>query len=323
MAIINRSLLPQRARCQMAATASLLFSPSFPIQYPRIPRNPNGLASLLSPKPLRGTRLRARTIAIVSALVEPSSSKPLDDDPPLLPLLQDLSESFVLPPDFLAKLPGDLRLDLNDAAFDLANGSVIDECGREVGEMLLNLSKAWEQADTSTSNSIARQLPSLEGYLSGNAKSAFGRRLVSAGRRFEAMGMYGQGALQKIAKVMIKTGNLLSQSPITKTDKKPKNESRVFKFGELQVEVTPENAYIGAGIGLVFGVLSWQLGQGVQSIPESSMQYANDNALLLAKSLRGALLVLFFSSAILSAFASVGLVLLGRKLSSKSRSKDP
>lgn len=45
------------------------------------------------------------------------------------------------------------------------------QCGREVGEMLLNLSKAWEQADTSTSNSIARQLPSLEGYLSGNAKS--------------------------------------------------------------------------------------------------------------------------------------------------------
>lgn len=70
-------------------------------------------------------------------------------------------------------------------------------------------------------------------------------------------------------------------------------------------------------------VLSWQLGQGVQSIPESSMQYANDNALLLAKSLRGALLVLFFSSGILSAFASVGLVLLGRELSSKSKSKDP
>lgn len=185
--------------------------------------------------------------------MEPSSSKPLDDDPPLLPILQELSESFVLPPAFLAKLPGDLRLDLNDAAFDLANGPVIDECGREVGEMLLNLSKAWEQADTSTSNSIARQLPSLEGYLSGNAKSAFGQRLVLAGRRFEAMGMYGQGELQKIAKVLIKTGNLLSRSPITKTDKKPKNESRVFKFGELQVEVTPQNAYIGAGIGLVFG----------------------------------------------------------------------
>ncbi|KAM0941930.1 hypothetical protein DsansV1_C15g0132881 [Dioscorea sansibarensis] len=307
----------------MAATASLLFSPSLRVQSPRISRYPDGFSSVLSSKPLHGARSSARTLAIVSAIVEPSSSKPLDDDPPLLPLLQELSESFVLPPDFLAKLPRDLRLDLNDAAFDLANGPVMDECGREAGEMLLNLCKAWEQADTSTSNSIARQLPSLKAYLSGNAKSAFGRRLASAGRRFEAMGTYGQGELQKIAKVMIKTGNLLSRSPITKTNEKPKKETRVFKFGELQVEVTPENAYIGAGIGLVFGVLSWQLGQGVQSIPESSMQYANDNALLLAKSLRGALLVLFFSSGILSAFASVGLVLLGRELSSKSKSKDP
>lgn len=34
-------------------------------------------------------------------------------------------------------------------------------------------------------------------------------------------------------------------------------------------------------------ILSWQLSQGVQSIPESSLQYANDNALLLAKVLRG------------------------------------
>ena len=30
-------------------------------------------------------------------------------------------------------------------------------------------------------------------------------------------------------------------------------------------------------------ILSWQLSQGIQSIPESSLQYANDNALLLAK----------------------------------------
>ncbi|KAJ0966544.1 hypothetical protein J5N97_023461 [Dioscorea zingiberensis] len=304
------------------ATASLLFSPSLPARTPSILRNPHGLPSLHSLNPLHGAPSRSRTLAIVSAVVEPSSSKPLQDDPPLLPLLQELAESLVLPSDFLAKLPGDLRLDLNDAAFDLSNGPVIDECGREVGEMLLNLSRAWEQADTSSSNSIARQLPSLEGYLSGYAKSAFGARLVSAGRRFEAMGMYGQGELQKVAKAMIKTGKLLTASPLSKNYEKPKNESRVLKFGELQVEVTPENAYIGAAIGIVFGIISWQLGQGVQSIPESSMQYANDNALLLAKSLRGTLLVIFYSSTILSAFTSVGLVLLGRELSSKSKSKD-
>lgn len=32
-----------------------------------------------------------------------------------------------------------------------------------------------------------------------------------------------------------------------------------------------------------FRILSWQVSQGVQSIPENSLQYANENALLLAK----------------------------------------
>lgn len=37
--------------------------------------------------------------------------------------------------------------------------------------MLLNLSRAWEQADTSTSNGIASQLPSLEIFLTDNVKA--------------------------------------------------------------------------------------------------------------------------------------------------------
>lgn len=45
------------------------------------------------------------------------------------------------------------------------------QCGKEVGELLLNLSRAWELADTRTSNSIATQLPSIESYLMGNVKS--------------------------------------------------------------------------------------------------------------------------------------------------------
>jgi hypothetical protein len=40
-----------------------------------------------------------------------------------------------------------------------------------VGDLLLNLAKAWELADTSTSNSIAKQLPSMEPYLTRSAKS--------------------------------------------------------------------------------------------------------------------------------------------------------
>ncbi|XWS58441.1 hypothetical protein CRYUN_Cryun08bG0033900 [Craigia yunnanensis] len=207
-------------------------------------------------------------------------------------------DSFDLPSDYFSQLPGDLRLDLNDAAFDLSNGPVIDECGLELGETLLNLSRAWEQADTSTSHALASKLPLWGSSLTDSAKSAFGRRLVAAGRRFQAMGQYGQGELQKIAKAMAAAGRLLSAS----------------SFGELQVEITSEKANIGAAICFVFGILSWKIAQGIQSSPESSLEYANDNALLLAKSLRGALLALFYSSTVLSAFTTIGLVLLGRQL---------
>ncbi|KAL5996835.1 hypothetical protein ACLOJK_007757 [Asimina triloba] len=185
----------------------------------------------------------------------------------------------------------------------------------KLGELLLNLSRAWELADTSTSYSIASKLPSVI-----SLTDTFGRRLVSAGRRFEGMGQYGQGELQKIAKAMVKAGKLLSARPVIATDEQPKTESRVLKFGDLQVELTPERANIGAAIGFVFGILSWQLAQGIQSIPESSLEYANDNALLLAKSLRGALLALGYSSTALSACTAVGLFLLARQLGADGES---
>lgn len=225
-----------------------------------------------------------------------------------------------MPSDYFAKLPRDLRLDLNDAAFDLSNGPVIDECGQELGETLLNLARAWELADTSASAALAKNLPVLENSLTGNAKSAFGKRLVSAGRRFQSMGQYGEGELVKIAKSMITAGKLLSASAVPGvSEERPKTEARTLKFGDLQLEVTPEKAYIGAAIAVVFGILSWGVSQGIQGIPENSLQYANDNALLLAKSLRGSLLVLFYGSTLLSGFSAVGLVLLAQQLKSKEK----
>ncbi|XP_038879158.1 uncharacterized protein LOC120071143 isoform X2 [Benincasa hispida] len=222
-----------------------------------------------------------KPLTLSFALAESDSPKSLEPDPQLL--LQELADSFDLSRDYFEKLPRDLRLDLNDAAFDLSNGPVIDECGQEMGEILLNLSRAWEVADTSTSHALVSKFPTLVQSLTDNYKSGFGKRLISAGRRFQSMGQYGQGELQKIAKLMNTTGKLLSASSASKVAEQPKNETRMFKFGELQVELTADKANIGAAIGFVFGVISWQLGQGVQSIPESSLQYANDNALLLAK----------------------------------------
>ncbi|MCH95541.1 ammonium transporter, partial [Trifolium medium] len=72
-------------------------------------------------------------------------------------------------------------------------------CGKELGETLLNLSRAWELADTSSSRSLVAKLPLMEANLTGTAKSALGRRLVSAGRRFQSMGQYGQEKLDEIA----------------------------------------------------------------------------------------------------------------------------
>ncbi|RYR38794.1 hypothetical protein Ahy_A09g043980 isoform D [Arachis hypogaea] len=122
----------------------------------------------------------------------------------------------------------------------------------------------------------------------------------------------------KIAKAMITAGKALSAiSTSARIDEQPKEAARMLKFGELQLEITPDNANIGAVIGVVFGILSFEIANGIENIPESSLQYANDNALLLAKSLRGALLALFYCSTVLSAFTTVGLVLLGIQLRSK------
>ncbi|KAL9341805.1 hypothetical protein Peur_065130 [Populus x canadensis] len=288
-----------------------LSSSSPTILFLQNPHHVPSVSSLKKPKKI----LRSKPLKIPPFALTESSDSPQSIDPSPQPLLQELSDCFDLPPDYFQQLPRDLRLDLNDAAFDLSNGPVLDECGKELGELLLNLSRAWELGDTSTSQALASNLPMLESSLTNNAKSAFGKRLVSAGRRFQSMGQYGQGELQKIAQTMITTGKLLSASSIPmETDEELKKETKVFKFGELQVEITPQRANIGAVIGLVFGIVSWELAQGIQSIPESSLEYANDNALLLAKSLRGALLALCYSSAFLSACTTVALFLLARQL---------
>ncbi|KAF6144401.1 hypothetical protein GIB67_024628 [Kingdonia uniflora] len=280
-------------------------------------RNYSHLPTLFSLSPSKKQSIPNRSLSTITfALAESDSSKSLNQEQTPL-LLQEIADSFALPSDYFAQLPSDLRLDLNDAAFDLANGPVIDECGRELGEILLNLSRAWEMGDTSTSSSIASKLPSLSGSLTDNAKSAFGKRLVSSGRRFQSMGQYGQGELQRIAKAMIKTGKLFSATPVTTASEKPEKETRMFKFGELQVALTSDKANIGAAIAFVFGIISWELSLGIQNVPESSLQYANDNALMLAKSLRGALLTVCYSSTVLSMVSVVGLILLGRQLKSK------
>uniref|UniRef100_A0A0E0K6U0 Uncharacterized protein n=1 Tax=Oryza punctata TaxID=4537 RepID=A0A0E0K6U0_ORYPU len=320
-AVLRRPLLA-------AAASSAAFRPSrFHLRRCRYPP-PVFAVSSDSPKPVTSS----------------STGGDSPDEEPVLPLLQELADCLVLPPKFLSQLPRDLRLDLNDAAFDLSNGPVLDECGQEVGDLLLNLAKAWEMADTSTSNNLVKQLPSMEPYLTGSAKSgmdwihitsmavlcpllfalhsvAFGKRLVSAGRRFTAMGQYGKGELKKIAETMSKTGKLLSKRPVVQSEVEAMKVKRKLKFLELEFELTAEKANIGAAVGLVFGFLSWQLARGIQNIPDGSMQYANDNALQMAKSLKVSLLVLGYTSTALSVFASLGLLLLAQQINSDDKAE--
>ncbi|KAG8472139.1 hypothetical protein CXB51_036897 [Gossypium anomalum] len=334
----------------MSSCSSSSFSLLKPLTFPSTPCPSPALLFHNNPIyiPFKTTSNHSKTLHLSKRLTIPfaltESDSPKSLQPDLQTLLQQLADSFDLPSDYFSQLPNDLRLDLNDAAFDLSNGPVIDEgasngflssyllvngvvshrlilrfpkCGMELGETLLNLSRAWESADTSTSYALASKVPLLANSLTDSAKSAFGRRLVAAGRRFQAMGQYGQGELQKlmikkqgnctedlnlnsdheshIAKAMNAAGKLLSASSMSATtEEQPKTETRMFKFGELQVEVTSEKANIGAAIGFVFGILSWQIAQGIQSIPESSLEYANDNALLLAKTTKVRGKVTFF-----------------------------
>ncbi|RLM78167.1 alcohol dehydrogenase class-3 [Panicum miliaceum] len=202
---------------------------------------------------IRRRRSQHPALAVSSDSSKPvastSSSSAGGDNPE-----EEPPDCLVLPPKLLSQLPRDLRLDLNDAAFDLSNGPVLDEVG--------------------TKNSV-------------NWIVAFGKRLVSAGRRFQSMGQYGQGELKRIAETMIKNGKLLSTRPVVQSDVQAMKEKRKLKFGELEFELTAEKANIGAAVGAVFGFISWQLAQGVQGIPDGTMQYANDNALQLAKDPEG------------------------------------
>lgn len=240
-----------------------------------------------------------------------------EEEKALLQLMQVLANSMVLPANFLSQLPNDLRSDLKDAAFALANGPVQRECGELAGEKLLELSQAWVKGDTQAATLATEELQFvLPKELS--SRDAIGKRLIGAGRRFASTGNYAQGELQKIAKALSGAGEALrAPDGSYSTEESSILATRVYKFGDLQVELTSQKCFIGCLVALGFGALSWGLTSSLQNIPESASQYANDNATGLATSLRGVLLLLGYGCTLLSVLASIGLVVLGFQLSTK------
>ncbi|EMS58028.1 hypothetical protein TRIUR3_03556 [Triticum urartu] len=181
-------------------------------------------------------------------------------------------------------------------------------------------------ANTEASNNLAKQLPSMAPYLTASAKSgtdlicilvgfvfymtcvAFGKRLASAGKKFQTMGQYGNGEFKKISETMIKIGKVLSKRPVIQAEVEATKEKRKLKFAGAEFELTAQNAYIGAAVGLVFGFFSWQLAQGVQSSPDDSQP------------LKVPLLLLGYTSTALSAAAAVGLVVLALQMNPEDKS---
>ncbi|GJN22536.1 hypothetical protein PR202_gb10111 [Eleusine coracana subsp. coracana] len=191
-----------------------------------------------------GFHVRRRRSSPPLLAVSSDSSKPVastsssaggnnpDEEPPVLPLLQELADCLVLPPKFLSQLPRDLRLDLNDAAFDLSNGPVLDEVGTTNFSNSI-LGKPGSQYNaleivSFLSDSVAKNLPSPS-LLFALHSVAFGKRLVSAGRRFQSMGQYGEGELKKIAETMIRNGKLLSKRPVVQSDVQAMKEKRKLR----------------------------------------------------------------------------------------------
>ncbi|XP_024401850.1 uncharacterized protein [Physcomitrium patens] len=233
--------------------------------------------------------------------------------------LQELSASLVLPANYFERLPSDLRVDCKDAAFALSNGALNDECGEQAGDLLMQLSRTWERCDTSAAAAVAKQLPTLLDKLPNQSSSqSVGRRFVRAGRFFTATGQYENGELLKIGKALTAAGEAFSVGdlPVTET---PVATTKAFKFGDLQLEITAQKAYFGAAVSVVFGLLSWQLTSGLQNQSDNSLQFANDNAFLLATSLRGALLAAGYFCAVLSALTMVGLLVLASTIGKEEK----
>ncbi|KAH7315547.1 hypothetical protein KP509_21G054500 [Ceratopteris richardii] len=231
-----------------------------------------------------------------------------------------VQNSMILPENYLGKLPNDLKTDLKDAAFALANGPVQRECGEIPGEKLLQLSRAWEKGDTQAATLAMEELQYVLPRES-SFRNAIGKRLIGAGRRFASTGSYAEGELQLIAKALVGAGEAMQSADGTDMNEELKEpEKRVLKFGELQVELTSQKCFIGCIVALGFGALSWALASSVQNVPESASQYTNDNATLLATSLKGALILLGYGCTVLSGFAVIGLLGLGLQLSTSKSS---
>ncbi|CAI5470067.1 unnamed protein product [Closterium sp. Yama58-4] len=197
-----------------------------------------------------------------------------------------LQSSFAsLDADFFSALPRDLQVDLQDAAFDLTNGNVAAECGPAVSAALTALTAALTASEGAPAAAAAAVAGLKDAAAKlppgGRERAVLGRRLRAAGRRFTGMGAYAQGKAAQLGKALTAAGEAVSVG-CTDDGASDFNPVRTLTLGPLTVDVTSSKALTGAAVAVVFGVVSWALVSGLQAVDESSLAYANDNALALA-----------------------------------------
>ncbi|GAQ88281.1 hypothetical protein KFL_004150050 [Klebsormidium nitens] len=218
--------------------------------------------------------------------------------------------------DFLKNLPQDLKADAKFSGFQLANGPLDREVGDSAAAVLGGLGRAFESLDAKAAAAAARGLADAAAGLppKSSERARFGRRLAAFAGPLRSGDCE---ELKQVARALSAAGKSIAEGAEEKPVTPPSPESKVLKFGNLQVELTRQKAFGGVVVAFVFGFLCARLTAGLQSIEPDSMQYANDSASALAQSLRVTLLAAGWSCTAMSAFSAVGLLALGLQMKGK------
>jgi len=234
----------------------------------------------------------------------------------LATVFESLDESY------LKKLPNDLQVQVRDAAFAVTSGSLQRTCGDVAADSLSELGRALEAMNAAACalcvrnvSEAALQLPPYSSY-----RLAVATRLRSAGRQLSAPGVSGGEELQRVSQAFLDAADVLGDGCTDKTDEPlPEGAKRSFKMIGQEVVLDTGRAYTGAIVSILFGVINWKLADNLR-LWQQEDKFNNDNANMLAQSLRGFLITLTTASTGLSFIAAVGLVVLGLQLSSQAKS---
>eukprot|EP00898_Chlorokybus_atmophyticus_P002547 jgi/Chlat1/3293/Chrsp22S03450 len=224
--------------------------------------------------------------------------------------------------DYFRTLPSDVKQEVRDAAWALTSSVSPREAGAELADALAKAGEALEgRADAqdahAAAETIKRLVPSLP---EGTNYAGLARRLTNAARSLKTAvnalpaGSRDNAPIAELARSLDSSAQTVSEKAKTVPDTQTTGVAVAtpeWALGPIKVTLTPEKALVGAGISVVFGILSYYVTSNFDAIMAGQADsYANSNALVLAQTLRGAALVAGYGSAVLSVIVAAGLVAL-------------